>query len=428
MTEQVTEQAQDPRILAQVDHITSTFRDSTDQIKIGVEYIASDAKHKDRGVAYIYAEGEILVRDKDLGRVREVLRQDSDPSQDSNPRRVITGVVLLSLDDYQLTVPDALERLDLRLGVGVATPNHVLTVAGGDGGVVGPCPATEPQEVYDGTEPLPGVSSVSDGAGVSIYIADPGLLDDAAKNHSWLKGVTGDTDPVFSPGGGTIRPYAAHGTFVAGVARCQAPAAEIHVANIFNTAGSALESDLIQKLDLALNEGYDILNLSICAPTRNGLPMLAFEVWRRRLRQYKGVVCVVAAGNDGSSRPRWPAAYPEMVAVGALADDWSTRAQFSNHGGWVDVYAPGRNLVNAYATGTYICKDPPYEGDERKFHGMARWSGTSFSTPVVSGLIAARMSRTGENGRQAAAALLAQAQSQANPGVGAILLPARGSR
>jgi subtilisin family serine protease len=202
-----------------------------------------------------------------------------------------------------------------------------------------------------------------------------------------------------------------------------APGAEIYVANAFKVAGSTLETHLARHLDAALAHGYDLFHLSVTAPTRKDLPLLSFEGWLRRLSEYKGVACIVAAGNSSTQLPSWPAAFPQVVSVGALAADWRSRALFSNYGPWVDVYAPGRDLINAFGIGTYRCYTHPYKPQERHFYGMAKWSGTSFSTPVVTGLIAARMSRTGENGQEAAAALLAEARAHAIPGVGAILLP-----
>jgi subtilisin family serine protease len=202
-----------------------------------------------------------------------------------------------------------------------------------------------------------------------------------------------------------------------------APAAEIIVTNAFAVAGSVLEADLVPRLEAALSHGVDIFHLTIACMSRHDFPLIAFRDWLARLRQYGGAVCIAAAGNSGMRRPTWPSAFSDVLSVGALGGDWRGRASFSNFGPWVDVYAPGRDLINAYATGEYKCHVAPYKGEVRKFYGMAKWSGTSFSTPIVTGLIASRMSRTGENARQAAAAVLAEAQAQAIPGVGPVLLP-----
>ena len=425
-----------------VDHLVERISDQIQTIQEGFQgqrnLTIVPVPAPDGGIEYMYAEGQLLVRDRYVEQVSQIFSPGRSFDR-KLVRPVVPGVSLLTQDPEtpvkeRRTVPEALTTIDQSLGSGIATPDHVFTVA-----PVGPCPATEPEEVYYGSEPFPSVCPEDSGAGVLIYVADTGLLKDADINpdHPWLNGVTRafkedgtpqDWDPAGTTLDGvtTIPPYAGHGTFVAGLIRCMAPAADVIVSNIFQVAGSQLESDLGSELDQALALGVDVFNLSITATTRHELSPLGFDGFVQRLHQHQGVVCVVAAGNNGNHKRCWPAAIPGMVSVGALGADWRGRATFSNYGDWVKVYAPGRNLVNAYATGPYKCQDFPYKDDVRSFWGMSRWSGTSFSTPIVTGLVAARMSRTGETGREAAATLLAEAQAHAIPGVGPVLLPCGG--
>jgi hypothetical protein len=410
-----------PKVADETDLIIRSFAEGPDGREI--EVVTANG-----GIDFMYAEGEILVREEHLARVLEILEQptrgDLERDEPDRIQRVIEGVVLLRLGGERFSLAlDALEEIDRQLSPGIATPNQVLTVAGGHGSG---CSATEPQEVYYDIEPFPSVCHDGGGAGVLIYMADTGLLQDAA-THSWLQGVQmrnliEDVDPLGPGDPPQIPPCAGHGTFGAGVLRCMAPDAQIIMTRALLYGGSQVESDLVPVLESALSLGADIFHLTMACLSRNDQPLIGFEAWLRLLRRVDAI-CIAPAGNCGFDRPEWPAAFPGVIAVGALGGDWRGRATFSNFGPWVDVYAPGRDLVNAFAIGTYTCYVHPYTGQIRNFYGMAKWSGTSFSTPIVSGLIAARMSRTGENARQAAAALLAEARSQAIPGVGPVLLP-----
>jgi Subtilase family len=403
------------------------------------------------GIAFMYDRDHILTREQYLGGVGGV-RGPQRPVDASKPRgvldvlqddrnrvpefeviRVVRDVVLLCLKprrhkhtrdhDYgdeggveHADVLDLLGLIDEELGEGIAAPDHVLTAAQ----TLHPCSATEPQQVYPTAGPYPAVCR-DGGARVRIFQADTGLVAGAAETFPWLAGVHGDPDPRES--GGTILPYGGHGTFVAGVLRCMAPEAQVHVANIFDIAGSARETDVARRLKAAFGFGFEILHITASCLTRKNIPPQALEGFLELLRPYKGVLCVAEAGNNYTRRPAWPGAFPDVLSVGALATDWRHRADFSNYGGWVDVYAPGEKLINAIGSGTYTYQIPPIPPGtgQATFSGLAQWSGTSFSAPIVTGLIAARMARCGESAREAAAALLAKARTI--PGVGPVLLP-----
>jgi subtilisin family serine protease len=202
-----------------------------------------------------------------------------------------------------------------------------------------------------------------------------------------------------------------------------APRADVQVRRVFAGAGAAYETDVVAKLLTVLDQAPDVINLSAGTHTWLNRTLLSFDFFvNGPLSERPNTVLVAAAGNDGDDWKFSPAEMPQVISVGALDVPGNARAWFSDFGDWVKVFAPGQELVQAFPSGTYTYRETRI-GRTATFTGLARWSGTSFSAPIVAGLIAARMSGTGETARDAAGSLLKLARAQALPGVGPVLRP-----
>lgn len=100
----------------------------------------------------------------------------------------------------------------------------------------------------------------------------------------------------------------------------------------------------------------------------------------------KGGLVVFAAGNEGW-KMGWPAAYEAVVAVGAVAPDY-TRATYSNYGDWVDIAAPGGDQT--YDNGNVLSTTPG--------NTYSSYQGTSMACPHVAGIAALIVSQFGGQG------------------------------
>ncbi len=379
-------------------------------------------------VDYLYVADRLLAVDRDdnIPRLQAALPGLRRADQGEQPG--IGDLVLLStdgVDEGHLTVPEALDLLDERLGADnpalaggepLAAPVHVVHTAK-------LCAASEPG-VPSGPAPQPWPAPRVAVAGqdrVRLGVSDTGLWEqpDLAR-HPWLAGVQWESDqqgPALSGGQPSIPHHAGHGTFVAGVARCMAPGATVYVGNHFPKSAGELEHVVVSRLeDLIQKQSPHLINFSAGTYTRKNWAPLSFSEFRRR---HPDITLVAAAGNDSTTRKYWPAAFDWAVSVGALGADQQRRAWFSNHGVWVDVYALGEGLVNAFATGVYTYQEPPKRPAKQAFNGMATWDGTSFSAPLVAGLIAAEMARSDISASDAWQAV--RTTAQAISGVGPVL-------
>lgn len=239
---------------------------------------------------------------------------------------------------------------------------------------------------------------------IDIAVIDTGIWlgtnpDGTARSHEDLNvvAVTNCTEAIFYPLFGGCSPSGAndgngHGTHVAGIAAARnnavgslgsAPGARLWSLKAINDDGTGFLGGVLAAIDLATANAdrIDVVNMSLTiSPSQQSITDAVNASIDR------GIVYVVAAGNDGADAGDYsPAAIPGAITVSALADfdgvpgglgsptcrsdvTDDTLAVWSNFGSSVDLAAPG------------VCIYSTWLND-----GYATLSGTSMASPLVAG-------------------------------------------
>ncbi|MBE9247794.1 PatA/PatG family cyanobactin maturation protease [Dolichospermum sp. LEGE 00240] len=218
---------------------------------------------------------------------------------------------------------------------------------------------------------------------ICVAILD-GLVD---QSHNCFNAANLTRLPTLIQGEATANgSMSGHGTHVASIIFGQHNSSELRgiapqcrglIVPIFGDNNRKLSQlDLARAIEQAVNAGAHIINVSAGQLTDNG----EAEGWLDRAVQLckdHNVLIVAAAGNDGCECLHVPASLPTVLAVGAM-NDQGKPIDFSN---WGEKYqnqgilAPGEHILGAKPGG-----------------GTQKLSGTSFATPIVSGVAALLLS------------------------------------
>ncbi|MCC5609443.1 S8 family serine peptidase [Nostoc sp. CHAB 5834] len=150
--------------------------------------------------------------------------------------------------------------------------------------------------------------------------------------------------------------------------------AKIMPVKVLNESGSGSYSSISKGIRYAVDNGANVINLSLGGTSSNRTLESAINY-----ASSKGVIIVMAAGNDGDSLPDYPARYASKsgIAVGAV-DRNNNMPDFSNRSGTDEiayVTAPGVKVYSSVPNNQY-----------------GTYSGTSMAAPHVAGVVALMLS------------------------------------
>lgn len=198
-------------------------------------------------------------------------------------------------------------------------------------------------------------------------------LDD--DNNGYVDDVSGwnfeeDTNDV-RPDFGSFYSVVSHGTQVSGVIAAVGNNNE-GVCGV-NWQGSIMalrlsiyvtSAEVAEALDYAAANRANVANMSFGSDEfgPEGDPLVKTAIDNAFAR---GVLLVASAGNDDTSEPHYPAAYYNVMAV-ASTNGEDIKTGHSSFGQWVDITAPGTDIVTTDLNNEYIAT-----------------AGTSFSAPYV---------------------------------------------